>query len=357
MDEVKESARPAAMVADVPAPPEPAFRPRLAKESVTPAPNEEWKKIRKLAVHQLERFMSLEPKVLRGDDADAIHDMRVASRRLQQVFDLLYPPPCSGQIRKLRRVIRRSRRLLSEVRNCDVLLENVGAHLARKRASRREVWTAVEHFLHQRRSEHFEKAMRKISKMNVAGFYVNLKSQLIMNGNKPDPGTHTPGHAVTPELGREQFYRRIGQSLGRATQAFENQIERTRRDPSTSVIHGVRIATKRLRYLIEVLREFDVAGSADFLGWLRQLQRLLGGWHDIVVLEQAMIELVARPEFLRDHVEIAMEIEKLMVRNRKTRKNLEDRYFLVTLDSPELGQMKKWIAHLESSPSAAFAIA
>jgi len=356
MEEVKEFASPVAVL-EAPVSPQSELQPRPPKDAVTEAPNGEWKKVRKLAVHQLERFMSLEPKVLRGEDPDAIHDMRVASRRLQQVVELLYPAPYSGQVRKQRRVIKRSRRLLSEVRNYDVLLENVAAHLARKRASRREVWTAVEHFLHQRRLERFEKAARKISKLNVAGFYLHMKGQLSFNGNKPHLVAQTSGRAGAHEPGREQFYRRIAESLERTTKAFESQIEQTRRDPSTPVIHGARIATKRLRYLIEVLREFEIAGSNDFLGWLRQLQRLLGGWHDVVVLEEAMIEMVARPEFLRDHVEMAIEIEKLILRNRKTRKKLEDKYFLMTLDSPQLGQMKKWIAHLTSSPSAAFAMA
>jgi len=61
--------------------------------------------------------------VLRGDDPDAIHDMRVASRRLQQILDLLYPKPRPQKIRKLWRTIRRDRTIFSSVRNCDVLLE------------------------------------------------------------------------------------------------------------------------------------------------------------------------------------------------------------------------------------------
>src|SRR6516225_5055134 len=56
----------------------------------------QWVKLQGLALQQLDRFMSLEPKVLRGEDPEAIHDMRVASRRLQQFLDLIYPPPASG---------------------------------------------------------------------------------------------------------------------------------------------------------------------------------------------------------------------------------------------------------------------
>ena len=83
--------------------------------------------MRELALRQLNRFISYEAKVLKGDDADAIHDMRVASRRLQQVLDLLYPKPRPQELRRLRRQIRRCRQVLGDVRNCDVSAGNCGA--------------------------------------------------------------------------------------------------------------------------------------------------------------------------------------------------------------------------------------
>ncbi len=143
MDEVKETTEDTATEAPtardtVPVPPE---------EIAPQTPPEPWDKVRGLALRQLDRFMTLAPKVLRGDDPEAIHDSRVASRRLQQVLDLLYPAPCPREIRRLRRKIRRCRRALGEVRNCDVLLERVEKALARKRTARRETWAAVEQYL------------------------------------------------------------------------------------------------------------------------------------------------------------------------------------------------------------------
>ena len=346
---------PGSVLTDNTIPPAPGPAPPSEKKVNTSAPGEEWHKVRKLAVRQLERFMSLEPKVLRGDDPGAIHDMRVASRRLQQVVDLLYSPPATGEIRKLRRVIKRSRRSLSEIRNCDVLLKSVSARLARKRTSRREVWTAVEHYLHQRRSKSFEKSLRKISKTNMAVFYVHLKGHFTVNGAKPDSAHHTQHEAESQHRVPELFYERIRQTLENVAKAFEDQIALSLRDPSPSVIHGARIATKRLRYLIEVIREFGVPGSDELLVWLRSLQRGLGEWHDLEVLEEMMIEMMARPEFLRDQLEMAMGVQKLMVRNRMDKKALQEEYFRKVADSTGFRQMKKWIAYLLSAPSAAFA--
>ena len=155
---------------------------------------ESCKKVRELALRQLNRFISYEAKVLKGDDADAIHDMRVASRRLQQVLDLLYPKPRPPELRRLRRQIRRCRQVLGDVRNCDVMLEFVGRSLGRKRSARREAWTAAQHFLLMRRSESFLRAMRKLGKINLAVFYVNLKEFLHHDkGHDPSAEHHTHG--------------------------------------------------------------------------------------------------------------------------------------------------------------------
>ena len=120
----------------------PAHGPAISG-GTTPPPANEWSKVRKLALRHLNRFVSLEAKVLKGDDPDAIHDMRVASRRLQQVLDLIFPNPLPREARRLRRKIRRCRRALGDVRNCDVLLQQVEGRLARNRCSHREAWMAV----------------------------------------------------------------------------------------------------------------------------------------------------------------------------------------------------------------------
>ena len=312
-----------------------------------------WKKVRKLALKQLDRFMSLEPKVLRGDDADAIHDLRVATRRLQQVLDLVYPSPRSGEIRKLRRKIRRSRRVLGEVRNGDVQLARVERTLAGKRTARREAWEAVQHYLRQRRTQNFEKALKKLSKVNLAIFYVHLKGRLSLNGAAPGAGQIN----LPEELGPEQFYDRIGQSLESVWQRFEAQIALSQQDSKVGVIHGVRIAAKRVRYLIEVVHEFDVPGSKETLQWLRGLQTHLGNWHDAEVLEQLMIEMLARPEFLREHLPIAMCVEKLILRNRKGKESFKEKYFQMTLDSGGYEKAQAWVAGVATSPEEAFRMA
>ncbi len=310
------------------------------------------KKVRELALRQLNRFISYEAKVLKGDDTEAIHDMRVASRRLQQVLDLLYSKPRPQELRRLRRQIRRCRQTLGDVRNCDVLLEIVGRSLGRKRSARREAWTAVQHYLLMYRSESFLRAMRKFGKINLAVFYVNLKEFLLRDKAHDHAAQHHAHRSVAPH---PNFAKDLLDALESAWSGFEDHVAQTHRHSRPEVIHGARIATKQLRYLLEVFREFGVAGSTDALVWLRQLQKHLGDWHDLEVLEQMMIEMLARPEFLREHLSLAMEVEKLILRNRENKVGFEEKYSHMSLESADMHRLKDWVSYLLLSPSTALA--
>ena len=68
-----------------------------------------------------------------------------------------------------------------------------------------------------------------------------------------------------------------------------------------------------------------------------------------------MIEMVARPEFLRDQLALAMQIEKLILRNREAKKQFQEKYFQMTRDSAEGRRLEDWVGYLLASPSAAFA--
>src|SRR5947208_5332738 len=317
----------------------------------------EWAKVRELALKQLNHFISLEPKVLKGNKPNAVHDMRVASRRLQQLLDLLYPAP-PKEIRRLRRRIKSCRRALSEVRNCDAQLKRAQKSLGSKRRSSRETWEAIGKYLAERRSETFGKALRKLGKLNLAVAYVSLKERLEGNGapraEDGEDGTRSQLLPSSRECASESFHGRFRAALGKVWQAYEAQAGKSRRDADTSALHGVRIAAKRVRYLVEVIREFDVAGSAEVLTWLRKLQQHLGDWHDLEVLEQMLIEMVARPKFLRNHLGIAIGVEKLILRNRTAKKKrYVEKYFRMTLDSPESRYLKEWVGDLLSAGSPA----
>ena len=315
----------------------------------------EWERISALAIKHLERCVSLEPKVLQGDDPDAIHDLRVATRRLQQVTDLIYPSPRAGEVRKLYRGLRRCRRSLSEVRNYDVLLKHVEATLARKHTARREAWEAIREYLIGLRAAKLEKSLRKLAKANLSDIYIRLKEYLPANGgSKPADGITDPDGA-RQDLPLGQFYQRISEALSSVWAEFEQEIAQSRHDHGPAVLHRTRIAAKRVRYLIEVIQAFDVPGSKEVLIWLRSLQGQLGDWHDLIVFEDAVIAMIADRDFLRDHLEMAVQIERLIMRNRALKSKLEKKYFAMVHDRTSFIRTREWVRRMVDSPAALFA--
>jgi CHAD domain-containing protein len=294
----------------------------------------------------------LEAKVLKGDDPDAIHDMRVASRRLQQVLDLIFHKPLPREARRLRRKIRRCRRVLGDVRNCDVLLQQVEGRLARHRCSDREAWTAVKEHLQKRRSESFARAIRKLSKVNLAVFYMRTKEILDRLRLAPD-GDHVSHPLVQPD-GRplEPFPARLAQALVGVWSEFEKQVAASHRETTVPSIHAARICAKRLRYLLEVVNQFGIPGSARVLAWLRRIQQHLGDWHDMEVQEEMIIEMIAKPAFLRDQLPLALATGKLILRNRTTKRGFREKYFQMTLDSATYQGIKNWAEGLLAAPAA-----
>src|SRR5579885_3148688 len=131
-----------------------------------------------VALRYLYQFVRIEPKILQGNEPEAIHDFRVASRRLQQVLDLLYPKPRSKPLRKLRRVIRRARGLFSDVRNSDVILEKIKSLQSKKQPGYSEAWNAFRDYLSERRAQGFQKAAAKLSRLNLSDFYLKAQHSL-----------------------------------------------------------------------------------------------------------------------------------------------------------------------------------
>ncbi|MGH7899389.1 MAG: CHAD domain-containing protein, partial [Candidatus Binatia bacterium] len=72
-------------------------------------------------------------KVLSDEDPEGVHDLRVWSRRMQEVLDVFYFESPPGSVVKIRRRLRRIRRRVGGWRDCDIAL---GLVRVRRRATR-----------------------------------------------------------------------------------------------------------------------------------------------------------------------------------------------------------------------------
>lgn len=331
-----------------------------------------WSRVQRLALQQLDRLVALEPKVLRDESPKPVHDLRVASRRVQSLLDFLYASPRPPQVQKLRRRLKRVRGILGDLRNQDVMTGRTGRVLARKRATHGEAWQAIHDYILERRPKIAARAHRKLTRINLVDVYRLLRKELTdeVKSSAAAPGviafpekptieetSLVPEEAASqaePQVARTPASR-FAERLGELWKEFEIRAMASQREPSG--LHPLRIAAKRLRYTIEVAADLEVPGSTEALDWLRELQGKLGDWHDAEVLSQTMVRMIARRKFLEGRLALGVEVGQLVLRLRDSRTRSCQAYLRATLNSPEYERTGQWIAQWLSASGRAVRLA
>ena len=275
----------------------------------------------RLTRKRLERFVSMVPKFLVNDDPKLVHDLRVRSRRLQQTLRVALPRPKPRGARKIIKALRAVRQSLGACRNLDVNLA-----LARKRAesseaSAREAWNALASDLSGERPAVLEQARRLVGKQDLVSFIGRVQTVL-------DEVDHTED----PLLDIKRY---LGESLSEWDEAYA-EAERKR---ETEELHALRIAGKRLRYRAELLADIGMTAFQPMTEDLKQIQGVLGDWHDGTVLTQFMAEFVRRLSFVENHPDLAAALLLQMEEEQKRASKLIDKFFT---EAP--ARRKRWRA-------------
>jgi CHAD domain-containing protein len=205
-------------------------------------------------------------RVRRNATPAAIHDLRVATRRLQESLDFFEPylPPLPR--RRLFRRARRIRRELGDLRNADVMLELI-------RSAGRRLEGADPGILQEwcRRLAAEASALRRRSS-GRAGIPVPgaRRRCRFLGGPLGSPGTIPPG-----ERGRDMLGLRSREVSRRIPPALTGD---------ASALHRLRIAVKRYRYALEILLKLGHREAEEWIASARAVQDELGRIHDLDVL-------------------------------------------------------------------------
>lgn len=307
----------------------------------------EWAKLRKIALRQMDKFIDLYPLVLRNEDLMAVNHMRVTCRRLEQILELVYGKPGPRHIRKLRRRLKLCRRTLGKLRDCDALLAVAERAVAGKDPNS-DAWELLRDYLKTLRQRTAQITLKKLGRVNVAISYLRVKRDFDLSRNRKIRGSRPIVKARTAEI----IYRRILLSLDDHWSKFAATVEKSHSDPCEHVIHAMRIAAKRLRYLTEVMVKLHIEGSEAALTWLKSLQSTVGVWHDLEIMDNLLRDILARRKLF--HVERLAEnhIKNLISHNRATKKESATRFFAITRHSHNYLQVKKWVlARITAEPA------
>jgi len=210
------------------------------------------------------------------EDAEALHDFRVALRRLRTLLRAFRPELGDAVPKRLQRRLRDLTRATTAARDAEVQLTWVRAH--RGEVGRRPGLSWFVTRLADRRDrayadvrEHVVPAFRQLERRVRRG----------LNHAAAPAGPAGPLFAAAAARGiRDQ-----------AT-ALEQELAAARAPRDVDAIHRARIAAKRLRYLLESLAG-DGALAAALVDRLKALQDLLGELHDLQVLSEELGDAVA----------------------------------------------------------------
>jgi CHAD domain-containing protein len=303
-----------------------------------------WNELLGVGQHLTEKFVSLLPMVLNDHDPAAIHKMRVVSRRLELIISLIYTKPRPAYARKLRGRAKRCRRVLGGLGDCDILLKKAEQAMAQAPARDTAAWKAVAQLLQNRRTKILPRSVDKLAAIEFSSPSAKLQRDFKENGATQRVHSNGKFRNLTPQKADKIVDERILRSLARLWRDFDSRVQESRGDTRDRVVHGLRIATKRLRHLVEVMEKLGVAGSAKILVRLRELQRALGEWHDMEVLEHLTSRLLAKKKFVRSNLELAVEVEGLFLRNGEIKKRAEETFRQMTANSGHYGAIKSWVA-------------
>ncbi|MCX7618233.1 CHAD domain-containing protein [Tepidiforma sp.] len=267
----------AALIATGRRPPEP---PSFGPEAVDPAMTAgqvAYAVLRK----QFRVFLLNEPGTRLGEDIEALHDMRVATRRLRAAM-ATFRPFLTPRMLAFRDEFGLVARALGEVRDLDVQLERMDEWRAEFPPERAHLLDGIERLLRKRR----EAARRRMLQVLDSRRYERLCARFATALRSGPPRSFAPGRtpvlAVAPDL-VERRYRKV-RKLG----------DRIKKSSPPEAYHLLRIEAKKLRYALEFVGNGIYGKPAlEFSARVTALQDLLGLHQDAYVAIDMLEELAA----------------------------------------------------------------
>lgn len=236
-------------------------------------------------------FLANEPGTRLGEDIEALHDMRVATRRTRAALSA-FGPFLPARMQPFRAQLGRIAAVLGEVRDLDVQLERAREWEAALPA-RAPALQPVEDLLRTRR----EAARRRMLLLLNSRWYEQVTARYaaaLERGPASSGVGHGPVLAVGPALieGRHRTLVQRGR--------------RIRRSSPPADYHRLRIDAKKLRYALEFLGPLYGKPAAQFTTRLVALQDLLGTHQDAEVAIETLDTMARTVKRLPPETLVAM---------------------------------------------------
>ena len=244
------------------------------------------------ARRQLRRFfdklLAREDAVAKGEDAEDVHQMRVATRRLRASLQVVEGVFDHDLIRRYRRGLQRIARPLGAVRDCDVFLEHVLAYRESLPEDRRAAVGPLIDAVSAERAQARQALLEDLSSKR----YRKLKREFARFLTRPGAGVLRPAEPGITERVRDF----AGSAIWRRYELWR-AYEVALPSAGDETLHQARIAGKRLRYTLEFFADALGRNVDQALDPLIALQECLGAMQDVVTARGhvAMLGLAEDP--------------------------------------------------------------
>jgi CHAD domain-containing protein len=293
--------------------------------------------IAEILTAQLQVLQTYHRAVLETDEPEAIHKMRVTTRRAQAALDLL-----EGElrVRKLKKRLRAWRQMLSRVRNYDVFLMLIEKEVTRSRPAYRAQFEIVKSIFQKRRAHRAEKARKYFEKIKVNSIAIELGLPIAQPVKAIADSTvesHEAHEAKQADTGSQKSFAideqkvaaHVADRLEQRVAEFHTLAAQAHPATRAEELHQLRIAAKRVRYLLEIISQMGYGDATRAVAWLRNIQDRIGDWHDLESLEEEIIEIVSHRRFLKEHIAESSRMLQVAAHLQKKKERLVTKLFPV----------------------------
>jgi CHAD domain-containing protein len=228
-------------------------------------------RLRDLLVAQYEAMLANDPGVRLGEDAEALHQLRVATRRSRALLRAARGLVAPEWSEPLRAELAWLGGLLGPVRDLDVLLDHLDAETASLGGADARAFKSLRAKLEQERLASRDLLLEAMSDQR----YFRLLDTL----ERHDVASVTETAVSLPEI--------AGQAFARLRKAVKGLPKR----PSDDELHRIRIQTKRARYAAELAEPVLGKAGIRFVRRAKTVQDVIGEHQDAAVADGRIREL------------------------------------------------------------------
>ena len=255
---------------------------------------------RKVLRFHLAKMLARVPGVIAGEDAEEVHAMRVAARRMRAAWRVFGDGFERDARRRFRHELRDIGARLGDVRDLDVLIENLVAY-GEQRSPRQRA--GLQPLLAAWRAQREAHRVDLVAALGSESFAHFIGDYELFAENPGHAALAVPPHA--PGLVRNRMPATIW-SAYQAVWAFDSDTGTA----DLATLHQLRIAAKWLRYTLEFVREPLEPQATALIRPVVALQDHLGDQHDQHVAGLLAREFAASTTMAEGHAKAIARIRR-----------------------------------------------